>query len=66
MSEKDLECNLSAFEAIIRIIMTINLVGVIVCLGWTYLIVLPFMLLVTSLTSFCPVRWLFRRLAGKR
>ncbi len=61
-----MECNLSGFEAIIRIIMIINLVGVIAYLGWTYLIVLPFMLLVTSLTSFCPVKWLFRRLAGKR
>ncbi len=56
---------MSGFEAIIRIIIAINLVGVIAYFNWTYLIWLPFMLLVTALTSFSLVKWLFRRLTGK-
>ncbi len=65
MNGKDWEPNMTGFEAIIRIIIAINLVGVISYFNWTYLIWLPFMLLVTSLTSFSPVKWFFRRRSGK-
>ncbi len=65
MNEKFWEPNISGFEAIIRIIIAINLVWVITFFNWIYLIWLPFLLLVTSLTSFSLVKWLFLQLTRK-
>lgn len=43
-------------EIIIRIILAINLAGLIVYMEWTYLIFIPFYILATALAGYDPLK----------